>query len=419
MITPFPERISPAELRNIYSNEGNPFYIYDEKTILEHVYKIRKNFQAIDFTLYYALKANAHGFFIKLFHRQGLNFDASSIFEVLRLVQAGVPPDRITLTSQEFPNDLAEHYKPPAHHFFYNATSISQIERFGKLFPGEAIGIRVNPGMGSGMKGKTNVAGKNSSFGIWHEDLPTAKKVIKKYDLKIKKIHTHIGSGTDPKVWSKVAKISISFLENFPRATTINLGGGFKVARNLQEEDVNMDLVGEEINRHLKDFCEKNQRKIALELEPGGFLMASSGLLVSEVNDVVSTEKGVQPFIKLNVGLNDFIRPAMYGAQHKMEIINQGEEKENYYVVGHCCEEGDTLHTKLNQPTEKEAVSLNKASLGDLFLIHGVGAYSRSMASNYNSFPLIAEFVKTTDGKIKKITRRQTIKDLTMNEIGH
>lgn len=87
----------------------------------------------------------------------------------------------------------------------FNATSLHQLETYGKLFPHTHTSIRVNPGMGSGGTNRTNVGGPASSFGIWHEYLEEAKIIAKKYHLTITKLHTHIGSGSDPEVWKKVA----------------------------------------------------------------------------------------------------------------------------------------------------------------------------------------------------------------------
>lgn len=106
----------------------------------------------------------------------------------------------------------------------FNACSLSQLEKFGQLFPGAKCGIRFNPGKGSGGTGKTNVGGPSSSFGIWYELKNEVKKIAEKYNLTIMRIHTHIGSGSDPVIWQQVAKSSLSLVEEFPLVTTLNLG---------------------------------------------------------------------------------------------------------------------------------------------------------------------------------------------------
>merc|ERR1719487_1966496 len=126
------------------------------------------------------MKACPNAEILKLFLKEGLHFDASSGFEVLRAVHAGIPPHKICLSSQEFPENFYELYSMGIE---FNACSLDQLEQFGKLFPGRRCGIRVNPGLGSGGTAKTNVGGPASSFGVWHELLPKAKEIIAKYNI--------------------------------------------------------------------------------------------------------------------------------------------------------------------------------------------------------------------------------------------
>ena len=98
----------------------------------------------------------------------------------------------------------------------FNACSLHQLEVYGKAMPNTELGVRINPGLGSGGTNRTNVGGPASSFGIWHEYIPQIFEIAKKYGLKIIRIHTHIGSGSDPKVWQKVASMSLGTVEKFP-----------------------------------------------------------------------------------------------------------------------------------------------------------------------------------------------------------
>ena len=135
-----------------------------------------------------------------------------------------------------------------------NACSLSQLEAFGRTFPGAEVGVRFNPGLGSGGTGKTNVGGPDSSFGIWHEKIPAVQELVKKYKLKARatcsppvtcqgltaeqvvRIHTHIGSGSDPAVWQRTSGLSLDLCRHFPDVKTLNLGGGYKVARMSYEK---------------------------------------------------------------------------------------------------------------------------------------------------------------------------------------
>merc|ERR1719199_2364164 len=110
-----------------------------------------------------------------------------------------------------------------------NACSLHQLERIGKARPGCKVGLRFNPGAGSGGTNKTNVGGPSSSFGIWHELADQCKEIAEKAGCKVVRVHTHIGSGSDPAVWRRCTSLSIALCEKFPDVVTLNLGGGYKV----------------------------------------------------------------------------------------------------------------------------------------------------------------------------------------------
>merc|ERR1719248_260903 len=143
----------------------------------------------------------------------GVHIDASSGYEVERSIEAGIDPTHISLSAQRLPgNDelkrlLAKGVK-------VNACSLDQIDKLGKA-GASRIGLRFNPGVGSGGTNKTNVGGPSSSFGIWHELADEVQAIVKKHNLDVIKIHTHIGSGSDPDVWVKVSTMSLDICKKF------------------------------------------------------------------------------------------------------------------------------------------------------------------------------------------------------------
>ena len=150
------------------------------------------------------------------------------------------------------------------------------------------MGLRFNPGLGSGGTGKTNVGGPSSSFGIWHELLDEVNATIKKHNLTPIKIHTHIGSGSDPAVWQRVATLSLGLVKQFPSVEICNLGGGFKVGRMSYEVSTDLQVVGAPVKDLFIKFAEETGRKLKLEIEPGTFLVANAAALVTTVQ--VSTQ---------------------------------------------------------------------------------------------------------------------------------
>ena len=237
--------------------------------------------------------------FYKLFNNMGLHFDASSGYEVQRAIHAGIPASHISLSSQEFPKNFKELYEEGIE---VNLCSLDQIEKFGKLFPGGKCGLRFNPGKGSGGTGKTNVGGPSSSFGIWFELLGDVKSLVAKYGLSVSRIHTHIGSGSDPAIWQDVATKSLDLVREFPTATVLNLGGGYKVGRMSYEKSTDLQEVGAPVKVAFQKFADETGRKLKLEIEPGTYLVANSGSLLCAVQDIVDTGKSGHTFIKLDAG---------------------------------------------------------------------------------------------------------------------
>ena len=123
---------------------------------------------------------------------------------------------------------LAEHL---ARGVLFNACSLHQLEAFGRVAPGRAVSVRMNPGLGSGSTNRTNTGGPASSFGIWHEHLADVKAIAERHDIKITRLHTHIGSGTDPEVYKRVTRMTLDLAAKLPDVGQVNLGGGFKVGR--------------------------------------------------------------------------------------------------------------------------------------------------------------------------------------------
>lgn len=376
------------------------------------------------------MKACPNGSVLKYFLSRGIHIDASSGYEVRRAMDAGFAPEMISLSSQELPSDFEEFVKLGVK---INACSVSQLERVGKAFSGtgQKVGVRINPGVGSGGFSssttgfsKTNVGGPSSSFGIWHELVSdgTVPSIVEKYGLEVERIHTHIGSGSDPAIWQSVATRSLSFCKIWDTVTTLNLGGGYKVGRNPDEKTTDLIEIGAPVADAFKDFAKENGRELKMEIEPGTYLVANAGALVSTIQDKVSTSDHV--FLKMDAGMTDVLRPSLYGAIHPITILpasgkssDVGTETESVVVVGHCCESGDLMTPKPGDPEALEDRELRKAEIGDIAVMDGSGAYCAGMSTkNYNSFPEAPEVLVTEDGKVHLIRKRQSLKQIYENE---
>jgi len=412
--------LTKDQVRDVVSQFGSPVYFYDEKLLKKSASQVLTFPNAYGLTARYSMKASSNAVILNIFDKMGLHFDASSGFEAERALKIGINPDKIQITAQELPLNLKELVEKKV---LFVACSLNQIEAFGKLFPGLSLGIRINPGLGSGHSRQTNVGGPSASFGIWWEHIELIKDLLNKYNLTVDKLHTHIGSGSDPIVWQNVATMSLETLKQFENVTTLNLGGGFKIGRMKDEVSTDMNKCGRYVLESFEKFYYETNRKIKLEIEPGTFLTALSGALITKIMDKVSTGKDGYTFLKLNSGMTEIMRPALYNARHPLIVVSQdkqndlNEDTEDVIVVGHCCESGDIL-SPINAETDNiETICLKKAEINDLLVIDATGSYCSSMTcANYNSFPRAAEILLKEEGSFTLIRKRQTIAQMIENE---
>ena len=181
-------------------------------------------------------------------------------------------------------------------------------------------------------------------------------------------------------------------------------------------------MVGAPVADAFKAFAEETGRELHLEIEPGTFLLANAGALVSTVQDVVTTGSTGHDFIKLDAGMTEVLRPSLYGAQHPLVLVKAGgsaaEGDESYVVVGHCCESGDLMTPAPDEPETITERALGKAECGDLIVIEGSGAYCAGMSTkNYNTFPEAAEVMVAADGSLHIIRKRQDFEQIWSNEV--
>lgn len=408
--------LTPSQAFAVAETYGTPAYVYGEDALRAAARAVKAFPNAFGLTARFAMKASPNAAILQLFHQEGLHFDCSSGFEAARALRAGIPASHLSLSSQEFPENFAELHRAG---MTFNACSLAQLRRFGELFPGGTCGLRFNPGLGSGGTNRTNVGGPASSFGIWHEFCDEAVAMAKSFNLNIFRIHTHIGSGSDPAVWQKVAAMNLDLVRRFPSVTHLNLGGGFKVGRMSHEKSTDLQLVGTPVRAAFEEFAKETGRKLHLEIEPGTYLMANQAVVVSTIRDLVHTGEGGYRFLKIDSGMTEVLRPSLYGAQHPLAVVSRKPTGHflPYVVAGHCCESGDIMTPAPGQPEELAPRELDEAAIGDLLVIGGSGAYCAGMAAkNYNSFPEAPEVLLRTDGTLSLIRQRQPAEQVTANE---
>lgn len=405
-----------AILSQLAQTYGTPLWIYQGETISEHIEQL-KAFDVVRF----AQKACSNIHILRLMKQQGVKVDSVSLGEIERALVAGFQGGRerseIVFTADLLDEKTIE--RVVELDIPVNAGSIDMLRQLGEHHQGHAVWIRINPGFGHGHSQKTNTGGENSKHGIWYEDVPEALAVINQYNLSLVGFHMHIGSGVD---YQHLASVCDAMVEQVLTSNVdikaISAGGGLSTP--YQQGDKIVDL-----NHYFSLWDSARQRiaqhlghDIELEIEPGRFLVAESGVLVSQVRAVKSM--GNRHYVLVDAGFSDLMRPAMYGSYHQIILLDKygqlksSEFQQETIVAGPLCESGDVFTQQEGGMVAPRL--LPPAEVGDYLVIHDTGAYGASMSSNYNSRPLIPE-VLISQGIPQLIRRRQTIEELLALEI--
>lgn len=410
-----PRFLTPGLVQEIAKKYDTPVYVYSESELKERAKEFLSFPSAYGHTVRFAMKANPQKNILKIFDSLGLSIDASSDYEALRALAAGIDPQKIQISSQE----LWTHTKELIEKWvFFVATSMHQLKFFTENFPGKSCGIRVNPGAGNGAFKKISTGGESSSFGIWHQELDEVQRLERETGITITKLHFHIGSENTPEAWVNSAELGFQILKEIETIDTFDMGGWHKMAIMSYETSADLCAIWEALSQKFHDFYEQTGRKIHLEMEPGKYLVINSCSMLVEIQDIVNTGENGYEFLKVNSGMNDMPRVAMYGVQEPLHIVNDSNELRSYAIVGHCCESSDLITSKLYDAEVIEPRELSKANIWDLLVIDGVWAYNSAMAiKNYNSFPESGELLLRENGEIVEIRKREAVEEIWRNEI--
>ncbi|QCI18964.1 diaminopimelate decarboxylase [Buchnera aphidicola] len=385
----------------------SPFWVYDANIIRNKI-RLLEKFDIIR----YAQKACSNTHILRLMRKNNLKVDAVSLGEIERALLAGFKKNsnEIIFTADLFDQETL--YKVIEYNIPVNAGSLDMLTQLGENSPGHRVWLRINPKFGYGHSKKTNTGGENSKHGIWDPNL--AIPIIKRHKLKLIGLHMHIGSGVNYKHLKKVCQAMVeSVVQINEKIQFISAGGGLPIPYQSNEKPIDTIKYYTLWNEARKKISKFLNKKIQLEIEPGRFLVAESGILVAQVRAV--KKMGNKNFVLVDAGFNDLMRPTMYGSYHHISVIPKDDRKVEInetidtVVAGPLCESGDifTQEEGGNIQTRK----LPHIKIEDYLIFHDTGAYGSSMSSNYNTRPLIQEILIENDG-FKVIRRRQKIKEL-------
>ena len=404
--------IAGVPVADLARDFGTPSYVYDAALIEERI----ADLAAFD-VIRFAQKANSNLAVLDLCRRHGVLVDAVSAGEIQRALLAGYPahgdPPPIVFTADVFDRDslelVLEHGIP------VNCGSPDMIDQYGAVCPGRGITLRINPGFGHGHSQKTNTGGQQSKHGIWWEDVGDAVRRAAGRRLRVGTLHMHIGSGVDLEHLALVASAMERCASEVGAGIhTISTGGGLPVP--YRPGDPRIDVA-----RHFAIWDAARKRleaafghPVRLEIEPGRYLVAESGYVITEIRAV--KRMGANTFYLVDAGFNTLARPVLYGAYHPMSLAPQDTTprvERDVVVGGPLCESGDIFTQEEGGVVRTER--LPEAKVGEFLVIERAGAYGFVMSSNYNSKPQPAE-VLVRDGKAHLVRARQSLADLVRGE---
>ena len=391
---------------------GTPVYVYSHKTLVEHFRKLKSAFRVLHPLICFSVKANGNVAILRLLCLEGAGLDIVSGGELYKAQQAGCPPSRIVFASVgKRADEIREALRVGI--FCFNVESVPELEAIDRIATQmrvtARVALRLNPNVAAHTHRYITTGIAESKFGI---DRRTALDVLRRHEgfrgVRIIGVHLHIGS--------QITQAS-PFVQAIRRAAEIirrgralgvpvewlNLGGGLGI------------IYKDERPQTPKQFANAilpllQSLHVRLILEPGRFIVGNAGVLVTEVLYIKQARQ--KRFAVVDAGMNDLLRPALYGAYHEVTPAtglrhSSSNGRSRYDVVGPICESADVLARDRTFGTLRP---------GQLLAVLGAGAYGSTMASNYNGRLRPAE-VLVRGSRWALIRRRETRRDLIRHDI--
>jgi diaminopimelate decarboxylase len=356
-----------------------PFYYYETDLLRETLNFVRKESDKYGYHIHYAVKANTNPRILSIIREYGLGADCVSGGEIQAAIDAGFPSEKIVFAGVG-KADWEINLGLDKNILCFNAESLPELEVINELAGKKnkiaSVALRLNPEVDAHTHRYITTGLKENKFGINLSQLDDVLDAMENLrHLKFTGIHFHIGSQiTDldsfKSLCSRVREIQEKFLSRKIVLENINFGGGFGIDYEHPNRQAIPDFKTyfEIFHKH---FPAKPNQQVFFE--PGRSIVGQCGSLISKILYV--KEGSVKKFAILDAGFTELIRPALYGAYHKIENISSEEPMETYDVVGPVCESSDFFGKEID---------LNKVHRGDLFAIRSAGAYGEIMASQYN-----------------------------------
>ena len=393
--------IENVKVDYIAKKYGTPTYCYSYSELKKNINNFKNSFRSFSPLICFAVKSNTNVNLIKEIKKFGLGADVVSMGELMMAIKAGISPRKIVFSGVGKTFDEIK-YAINKNIFLINAESeseVKQIEKIAKLKKKKIqVGIRLNPNTDAKTLSQISTGKKENKFGV---NSKIFIKLINNYKnsnhIDLKCLSVHIGSQIlDHKPYEKMLKSISKILEKIKyRFEFIDLGGGMGISYDNKQKSLDY----KKYHLVIKKFLKKHKSKIIFE--PGRSIIGNTGTLISKI--IYIKKSGKKKFIILDAAMNDLMRPALYGAIHRImpSLKNNKISNENHEFVGPICESTDSFLNlkKFQELRENEIV-----------VICDVGAYGMSLSSNYNLRPKPIELL-IKGSKIKVIKKRQRHKD--------
>ncbi len=388
---------------------GTPFYCYSTATLVRHYGVFEAAFEGQNATICYAVKANSNQAVLRTLAELGAGADVVSGGELQRALAAGIPAERIVFsgvgkTREEMAHALDSQILQ------FNVESEAELEALSELASARGVqapvALRVNPDVDPQTHQKIATGRREDKFGIEREHIENACALAASLPgIEVVGIAVHIGSqlvdlAPFRAAFARVAELVTTLKEDGHRIERLDLGGGLGIP------------YGDELPPEPSEYADLIRQVTApldcrLILEPGRLIAGNAGILVTRVIHVKAGSE--RPFVIVDAAMNDLLRPALYGASHRVEPVAEpgaADHQEPVEIVGPVCESSDIFAS--GQP-------LPPVQTGDLLAIRSAGAYGAVMASEYNTRPLVPEVLVNGD-RFAVIRPRPTVESILARE---
>jgi diaminopimelate decarboxylase len=395
-----------VSLEAIARELGTPAYVYSDATLRRHYQVLADAFADRKVLIAYAVKANSNIGVLATLGALGAGADTVSGGEILRALEAGIPADRIVFsgvakTREEMRLGLERDI------FQFNVESLPELHRLSavaqEVGKTARIAFRVNPHVEAGGHAHISTGTPETKFGIaWHEAEQFYEEASRLPNIEPVGIAVHIGSQImriDPMraAWEKVVTLARRLRERGFAISRVDFGGGLGVPYKDGEDPDSPTIYAQQAREVL------GKLDVQLILEPGRLIAGNAGVLISRVEYI--KERDGRTFVILDAGMNDLMRPALYGAHHEVLPVRtpaMGAPRRAVDLVGPICESTDRFAKDRPMPPLAE---------GDLVAFMTAGAYGATLSSQYNSRPLVAEALVRGDACVV-VRRRPTFDEM-------